>query len=163
MKRIHTMVAIGLMTTSGWAIAHGDAAHKPDAAPVKKEQTAWGVAGDPKAVQRTIEIKMLDSMRFSPDRIDVKRGETVRFRLANVGGAMHEMVIGTKKDLDEHAALMARFPKMEHAEAHMAHVAPGSKGEIIWTFNRSGEFDFACLIPGHYEAGMVGKIKVAAR
>jgi uncharacterized cupredoxin-like copper-binding protein len=71
-------------------------------------------------------------------------------------------VLGTKKELDEHAALMAKFPNMEHDEPYMAHVGPGKTGEIIWTFNRPGEFDFACLIPGHYQAGMVGKVKVIA-
>ena len=75
---------------------------------------------------------------------------------------MHEFVIGDKKDLDEHAALMVKFPNMEHDEPYMAHVAPGKAGQIIWNFNRAGEFDFACLIAGHYQAGMVGKIKVSA-
>jgi uncharacterized cupredoxin-like copper-binding protein len=41
-------------------------------------------------------------------------------------------------------------------------VNAGKTGGLIWTFNRAGEFDFACLIPGHYQAGMVGKISVAA-
>ena len=42
----------------------------------------------------------------------------------------------------------------------MVHVAAGKSGEIVWTFNRAGEFDFACLIPGHFQAGMVGRIRV---
>jgi uncharacterized cupredoxin-like copper-binding protein len=71
-------------------------------------------------------------------------------------------VIGTERELKEHAALMQKFPKMEHDEPYMAHVAPGRTGEIVWLFNRAGEFEFACLIPGHFEAGMVGKIKVSA-
>jgi uncharacterized cupredoxin-like copper-binding protein len=73
------------------------------------------------------------------------------------------MVIGTKKVLDEHAKMMEKFPNMEHDEPYMAHVAPGKTGEIIWTFNRAGEFDFACLIAGHYSAGMKGVIRVAAK
>ena len=56
---------------------------------------------------------------------------------------------------------MVKFPNMEHDEPYMAHVKPGESGEIVWTFNRPGDFDFACLIAGHYQAGMVGKIKVA--
>ena len=75
---------------------------------------------------------------------------------------MHEFVLGTKKELDNHAALMMKFPGMEHSEPYMAHVAPGKTGEITWTFNRPGDFDFACLIAGHYQAGMVGKVKVVA-
>ena len=73
---------------------------------------------------------------------------------------MHELVIGTRQELDEHATLMAKFPGMEHDEPYMAHVAPGKTGALVWNFNRVGEFDFACLIPGHYQAGMVGKINV---
>jgi uncharacterized cupredoxin-like copper-binding protein len=71
-------------------------------------------------------------------------------------------VIGTKQDLDEHAALMARFPNIEHDEPYMAHVGPGKTGQIVWTFKRPGEFDFACLIAGHYQAGMTGKVRVLA-
>ena len=106
---------------------------------------------------------MDDKMRFTPDRIDVREGETVRLVHRNGGRVMHEFVLGTKQALDEHAALMLRFPNMEHDEPHMAHVGPGKTGEIVWTFNRAGEFDFACLIPGHYQAGMVGKVRIAAR
>ncbi len=130
---------------------------------VKKEQKEWGIAGDKKGVKRTIALSMSDDMKFTPNKIDVKRGETVRITLKNTGAQLHEMVIGTKKELDEHAALMVKFPTMEHDEPYMAHIAPGKTGEIIWTFNRAGEFDFACLIAGHYQAGMVGKIYVAAK
>lgn len=129
---------------------------------MKHEQKPWGIAGDAKAVKRTIEIRMTDNMRFTPDSIEVRQGETIRFIHKNNGAVMHEFVLGTKAELDEHAALMKKFPGMEHDEPYMAHVAPGQKGEIVWTFNRHGEFDFACLLPGHYEAGMVGKIRVVA-
>ena len=130
---------------------------------VKKEQKEWGIAGDTKNVKRTIALSMSDDMKFTPNKIEVKRGETVRITLKNTGAQLHEMVIGTKKELDEHAALMVKFPTMEHDEPYMAHIASGKTGEIIWTFNRAGEFDFACLIAGHYQAGMVGKIYVAAK
>jgi len=83
--------------------------------------------------------------------------------LKNNGKQLHEFVIGSKKELEEHAALMMKFPNMEHDEPYMAHVPPGKTGEIIWTFNKPGTFDFACLIAGHYQAGMVGKIIVAAK
>jgi len=145
------------------AFAHESKDHKKAAGPAKKEQKDWGIAGDAKAAKRTVEVKMLDSMRFSPDRLEVKQGETVRFVVRNDGQVMHEFVIGTKAENDEHAALMIKFPNMEHDAPYMAHVAPGKTGEIVWTFNRAGEFDFACLIVGHYQAGMVGKIVVAAR
>ena len=106
---------------------------------------------------------MSDQMRFSPEKIEVKQGETIRFVHKNDGQILHEFVLGTKKELDEHAALMAKFPGMEHDEPYMAHVAAGKTAEMVWTFNRAGEFDFACLIPGHYEAGMIGKVKVSAK
>jgi uncharacterized cupredoxin-like copper-binding protein len=163
MNRIKALVAAALVGIAGAALAHGDEGHaKKTNEPVKKEQKDWGIAGEPKAAKRTIVISMTDNMRFSPDRLEVKQGETVRFVVKNTGKVMHELVIGTKKELDEHAAMMMKFPGMEHDEPYMTHVAPGKTGEIVWTFNRAGDFDFACLIAGHYQAGMVGKIKVSA-
>ena len=142
------------------ALGHGDAGHAQPAGPVVKEQKDWGIAGERRQARRTIEVGMGDDMRFSPARIEVREGETLRFVIRNRGKLMHEFVIGTKRELDEHAALMAKFPDMEHDEPYMAHVAPGRTGEIVWTFNRAGEFHFACLIAGHYQAGMVGTIVV---
>lgn len=142
--------------------AHDGKADAPKHAAPKKEQKPWGIAGDAKAVRRKVDIRMLDTMRFEPDRIEVRLGETLRLVHHNLGRVMHEFVIGTRKDLDEHAALMVRFPGMEHDEPYMAHVAPGRTGQIIWRFNRAGEFPFACLIAGHYQAGMVGTIVVKA-
>ncbi len=153
---------LSLASITGLALAHGNEDHQP-AGPVKMEQKPWGIAGEAKAVSRTIEIGMTDAMRFTPDRLEVRQGETIRFVHRNAGQVMHEFVLGTQKDLDEHAALMKKFPGMEHDEPYMSHVAPGQRGEIVWRFNRAGEFDFACLLPGHYEAGMVGKIKVVAQ
>lgn len=164
MKRYTTIFIIGLLSAFiGQAYAHGDDHARKKPAAVKKEQKAWGIAGDAKAVKRTINITMTDNMRFTPDKIEVKQGETIKFVLKNDGKMLHEMVIGTKKELEEHAALMLKFPNMEHDEPYMAHVPVGKTGEIIWTFNRAGDFDFACLIAGHYQAGMVGKIAVAAK
>jgi uncharacterized cupredoxin-like copper-binding protein len=156
------LLAALLMLAAAPVLAHGDETHMKSNAPMKMEQKPWGIAGQAKAAKRTIEIKMIDSMRFTPDRIEVNQGDTVRLTMANTGAVMHEMVLGTQVDLNEHAALMKRFPNMEHDEPYMAHVPPGKTGEIIWTFNRPGDFDFACLLPGHFEAGMVGKIVVKA-
>lgn len=140
--------------------AHGDKVKTKSVATVK-EQKPWGIAGDAKSVLRTIEVRMTDDMRFSPDRIQVKQGETVRFVMRNMGKMLHEMVIGTQQDLDQHAAMMLKFPDMEHDEPYMTHVKPGQRGQIVWNFNRPGEFQFACLVAGHYQAGMVGTIGVA--
>lgn len=143
------------------ALAHDDAHHRAGS-PRKKEQQAWGVAGDAKAIKRTIEVTMGDNMRFTPDRIEVRQGEVVKLVLKNRGQLLHEFVLGTQQELDEHAALMLKFPNMEHDEPYMAHVLPGMTGEMIWNFNRPGQFKFGCLVAGHYQAGMVGKITVAA-
>jgi uncharacterized cupredoxin-like copper-binding protein len=142
-------------------MAHGDK-HQAMTAAVKKEQKAWGIAGEAKAVKRTVLLRMSDDMRFTPSQLVVKQGETLRLKIDNQGKILHELVIGTKKELDEHAALMVKHPGMEHDEPYMAHVAPGKSGEIVWRFNRPGEFEFACLIAGHYSAGMKGKITVTA-
>lgn len=157
------MLAVLASGPVGTATAHGDPAHAKTAGAVVKEQTAWGIAGERSAVNRTITSAMLDQMRFSPERIEVKQGETIRFVLKNGGKLMHEFVIGTREELDAHAALMKKFPKMEHDQPYMAHVAPGKTGEVIWTFNQPGDFNFACLIDGHYQAGMIGAIKVVAK
>ena len=162
-KLTSTLLAVLITGASTLAFAHSDAAHAKKAGPVKKEQKEWGIAGEAKAVTRTITFNMSDNMRFTPDKIDVKQGDTIKFVIKNTGKVMHEMVLGNKKDLDEHAALMLKFPGMEHEEPYMAHVGPGKTGQIIWTFNKAGNFDFACLVAGHYQAGMVGKITVAAR
>jgi uncharacterized cupredoxin-like copper-binding protein len=153
-------VALACGLGSPAALAHGEAGHARKPAAVVKEQKPWGIAGDAQAAQRTVEFVMSDDMRFRPDRLEVREGETLRLVIRNTGKLMHEFVLGTQAELDEHAAMMVKFPNMEHDEPYMAHVAPGRTGEIVWTFNRTGEFDFACLIAGHYQAGMVGKVIV---
>ena len=163
MKRIQPIfIATTLSIAACSALAYGDK-HGKKTTFVKKEQKECGIAGDAKAVKRTIKLSMSDEMRFTPVQIAVKEGEPVRISLKNTDQKLHEMVLGTKKELDDHAALMLKFPDMEHAEPYMAHIAPGKTGEIIWTFNKPGDFDFACLIAGHYQVGMAGKIFVAAK
>jgi uncharacterized cupredoxin-like copper-binding protein len=159
------LIAAGALSILATAVfSHGNEAHpgKPPAA-IKREQKPWGIAGDAKPVTRTVTLSMTDNMRFTPDKLAFKQGETVRFVIQNQGKLLHELVIGTKAELDAHAAMMVKFPGMEHDEPYMAHVPAGKSGGLVWTFNRAGEFDFACLIAGHYQAGMVGKITVAAR
>jgi uncharacterized cupredoxin-like copper-binding protein len=127
------------------------------------EQAAWGIAGEPAHVARTITIAMTDTMRFSPASLTVQEGETVRFLARNPNRMRHEMVVGTPDALAKHAAMMARFPHMAHDEPYMVHVDPGESGEIVWRFNRAGSFEFACLIAGHYQAGMRGTITVTPK
>lgn len=162
MKAIRITLLTSLLCLSTATFAHGDEESKAKGQ-AKNEQTDWGIAGNAKAAKRTIAIKMLDTMRFSPDQISVRKGETVKLVLKNEGQMLHEFVLGTKNMLDEHAALMLKFPNMEHSEPYMAHVPVGKSKEIIWTFNRAGTFDFACLMAGHYTAGMKGQITVATK
>jgi uncharacterized cupredoxin-like copper-binding protein len=166
MKSFQSVLTAGVLASSlavtGVACAHGNAEHGNRASAVKMEQKEWGIAGKRKPGLRTVRFTMQDNMRFTPDSLQVKLGETVRLVVQNKGAVLHEFVLGTKPELDAHAALMIKFPTMEHDEPYMAHVGPGKTGEIIWTFNRAGEFDFACLIAGHYQAGMVGKVKVVS-
>ncbi|HVK33403.1 MAG TPA: cupredoxin family protein [Burkholderiaceae bacterium] len=154
-----TLLALTALAPAA-ALAHTEKPHAGAAGPVRKEQKPWGIAGDARAARRTVQIRMLDTMRFEPDHLGVRLGETVRFVHRNAGKVMHEFVIGTPQELDDHAAQMLKFPNMEHDEPYMAHVAPGSTAQLVWTFNRPGEFKFACLIAGHYSAGMVGTIVV---
>ena len=170
MKRIliASALVVSLVFGAGGP-AHGDENHGK-----KEEQHADGHAatlgkpGDPNKVTRSIRVEMNDTMRFKPASIKVKRGETIRFVVRNTGKLKHEMVLGTIKELKEHAELMRKFPEMEHADPKMEHadpnqvsVEPGMTGELVWQFTKAGTFDFACLVPGHFEAGMVGKVRVS--
>lgn len=163
MKLVVPFLLVTGLPANTVALAHGEAHHGQRSGPVVMEQKPWGIAGQAKAVKRTIEVKMTDDMRFTPSVIEVRQGETIRFVHRNNGKVMHEFVLGTRKELEEHAEMMKKFPNMEHDEPYMAHVAPGEKAEMIWHFNRAGEFEFGCLLPGHFDAGMVGKIRVVAR
>jgi len=162
--RVHLAATVLLTSFSIAApsvFAHGNTSHKKDVkAPISTDEHAFGKEGDPKNAKRTITIDMDDTMHFSPSVIKVKQGETVKFLVRNKGQTLHEMVIGTMDELKEHGELMKKFPEMEHDEAYMAHVQPGSKEELVWQFTKAGEFNYGCLLPGHFEAGMVGKITV---
>ena len=134
-----------------------DKAHKDDG---PGHAAALGKPADVKQATRTMEIVMGDNMRFEPKRIDIKQGETIRFVVRNSGKVKHEMVLGSLAELKKHAALMLKFPEMEHDDPNAVSVEPGKMGEFAWAFTKPGTFDFACLVPGHFEAGMKGRIKV---
>jgi uncharacterized cupredoxin-like copper-binding protein len=142
--------------------AHDHGGH--DAAPAKKKSRGrdapFGREGDPRKVSRVIKIEMSDAMRYFPDHISVKKGETVRFVASNSGQVEHEFVIGTMDDLKQHAELMKKHGGMAHNDPNATHVAPGGTGRVVWQFTRAGEFYYGCLVPGHFEAGMIGTIVV---
>ncbi len=159
MKTLRITFALAALLVAGFAAAHADKPHAADTAPAK-EQMDWGIAGEPRQVRRTVDFSMRDDMRFRPAALSVRRGETLRLRVRNDGRLMHETVLGTPAENAKHAELMLRFPDMEHDAPYMVHVPPGQTREIVWTFNRPGRFEFACLIAGHYSAGMKGTITV---
>ena len=125
-------------------------------------ESAIGEPGKAAKVTRTVKIDMSDAMRFTPSSIDAKQGETIRFVITNSGKLKHELVLGTEKELQEHYELMKKFPEMEHDDPNMVTLAPGKTGQVIWAFTKAGKIDFACLQPGHYDAGMKGAVAVAA-
>jgi uncharacterized cupredoxin-like copper-binding protein len=127
------------------------------------EETAIGKPGQAASAKRTVTVEMSDNMRFSPDTIAVKQGETVRFVVKNVGQVKHEFSLGTQKELLEHYELMKKFPDMVHDEPNKVSLEPGQQGEVIWQFTKAGAVDFACLHPGHYDAGMKGQVKVGKK
>jgi uncharacterized cupredoxin-like copper-binding protein len=144
------LVVIGLALAASGTIAHGD----------EPPEKAYGKPGDRGKASRTVEIAMSDEMRFTPASITARKGETIRFVVNNSGKLKHELVLGSIRELKEHAALMLKSPEMEHADPNQISVDPGKTGELIWQFTNAGTFDFACLQPGHFEAGMRGKIAV---
>lgn len=154
------MLALGTATPA--AFSHtGETHDKPKkAALISTEEKAFGRQGDPRSITRTIAIEMSDMMRFDPADVTIRQGETIRFVVTNTGRLSHEMVLGTMEELKEHGELMKKHPGMEHDEPYMSHVGPGRKEEMVWHFDKAGEFYYACLIPGHFEAGMLGKITV---
>jgi uncharacterized cupredoxin-like copper-binding protein len=156
MNRLVTAAGIALALTALAATAHEDR-HKQKA---DDHAAALGQPGAKGKASRTIEVDMNDTMRFVPDHVDVKRGETIRFIVRNSGKVKHEMVLGSPRELKAHAELMRKFPEMEHADPNQVSVDPGQTGELVWHFTKAGRFDFACLQPGHYEAGMTGKVAV---
>ena len=150
---IKVMPAVFLALTATAALATGNHAGSHD-------EEAIGKPGLASRVTRTVNIEMKDDMRFHASNFKVKQGETVRFKVKNSGQLKHEMVLGTAKDLKEHDNMMKKNPEMEHDDANMLTLAPGKTGELIWQFTKAGKVDFACLQPGHFDAGMKGLVTV---
>jgi uncharacterized cupredoxin-like copper-binding protein len=122
-----------------------------------------GEPGDPKKPAQVFLIVMReteDKMVFIPDRIEVRKGAQVRFILRNNGALEHEFVLASVEDNRKHAEEMRKYPDMEHEDPNGKRLKPKQSSEIVWRFTKAGEFEFACLIPGHPEAGMTGKVIV---
>lgn len=124
--------------------------------------TGYGVPGEAAQVNRMIEVQA-HNMRYTPAAITVRRGETIKFVVKGTDNMPHEFVLGDAQSLKEHAEVMRRHPDMEHDDPNMVKIGPGGTGTLIWKFSQAGTVEFACLIPGHYEAGMKGSIRVKAK
>lgn len=161
MKNVLT-AAILLAAIPGAALGAGNHAggHGDEAGTM-----AIGKPGNASKAKRTVNITMSEKddgkMMFQPAVLKVTQGETVRLKFVNKGEVDHEFVMDVHEGIMEHKALMEKFPEMEHADPNSIRLAPGARGEIVWTFANAGEFGFACLIPGHYDSGMKGDISVA--
>lgn len=140
-------LAATLLTSPAWAHEHGD--------------TPYGRPGVAAQAMRTVAVTASDDMRFTPARIAVRRGETIRFVISNHGKLRHEFSLGTRQELVEHYAVMKKFPDMVHEEANKISLEPGARGEVVWHFTRAGNAHFACLQVGHYEAGMKGQVQIS--
>ena len=149
-------IIAAFLATSATAFASGNHAGGHEESPI-------GKPGISSKVKRTITVEMADNMRYSPSDIQVKKGETVRFIVKNVGKVRHELSLGTPDELAEHLEQMKKFPGMEHDEPSKITLDPGKHGEILWQFTEPGAVHFACLMPGHYEAGMKGQVTVVKK
>lgn len=146
--------AVGLI---GYAVLQ-----QPAIAHDAKNFTA-GEPGNPKRTSKTVMITMRESdgkMLFSPSRIEVRQGEQIKFVLTNGGHLDHEFMIATPEENQKHAVVMQKYPDMVHEDPNGRTVKTKQKGELLWRFTKKGTFEFACLIPGHYESGMYGTIIV---
>ena len=135
----------------------------PTSAHEGHEHFSAGEPGDPQQPFRTVKIAMLEDgkrMLFDPAVVEVRLGEQIRFVVFNEGTWNHEFILATKQDNRKHAALMKKFPEMEHEDPNAKRLPPFSSAEILWKFTTPGEFEYACLIPGHLEAGMHGIVVV---
>ena len=142
------LIALTLILSTSAAMAHGSHA---------------GVPGDPNRSARTVEVMATESdgkMSFSPDSVEVAHGEQVRFVIVNKGALPHEFTLGDKAENAAHAKMMAAMPDMKHNDPNAVTIEPGKTATILWRFSKPGLFEFACLIPGHYESGMHGAVTV---
>jgi uncharacterized cupredoxin-like copper-binding protein len=145
------VAAVGLVLTSTAAMLATDLARPIPASAHEDHGTfSAGQPGDPKKPARVIKVKMFEGsgkMGYEPARIEVRKGE-------------HEFVLATVTENRKHAEVMKKNPDMEHDDPNAKRLQPRASSEIVWKFTKRGEFEFACLIPGHYEKGMVGTIIV---
>jgi uncharacterized cupredoxin-like copper-binding protein len=150
MKSIATIGIVFIALSAAPATGHEQHRHAAYSA---------GEPGNAKKPSRTIEVTMSE-MEFNPYRIEVKRGEQIRFIIRNAGTEDHEFLLASTEDNLKHAEAMKKDPKMAHDDPNGVRLAPKKSAEILWKFTKPGTFEFACLIPDHREYGMTGRVIV---
>jgi len=164
LKHTRIMTAVGVLLTSSATILAADVAMiRPASAHEDHGHFSAGRPGDPQKPARVVKIKMFEGsgkMGYEPARIEVRQGEQIRFVLQNDGEEDHEFILATVAENRKHAEVMKKNPDMEHDDPNAKRLLPHGHGEIVWKFTKRGRFEFACLIPGHYDKGMFGQIIV---
>ena len=156
-----------IMPTTGIALFTGPAFAAGSHTDSHDKMMKIGKPGKASQVSRSIEVTMKETddgqMIFEPDILKIRKGETIRFVIKNAGELEHEIVFDDHQEAMKHKALMEKSQEMEHDDPNAVRLEAGAQGEILWTFLNESEFEFACLIPGHYEAGMKGQLNVVRK
>lgn len=164
LRKVHVLaVAVALGTALHLGVLPSIVSHAVAHEGEDDDDFAAGEPGDPKQPFRVVEITMAEkdgAMIYEPAEVDVKKGEQVEFIIHNAGTLKHEFHLASVQQNADHRIEMQKNPEMEHDDPNAQSVEPGKEAEILWRFSKPGEFEFACLIPGHYEAGMHGKVVV---
>jgi len=168
MQIIATALVVAAVAAGASAAALADAGHHHHGHQHGHAHVTFsaGEPGNARKPARRVTIAMREAdgkMLFVPDRIEVRRGEQIRFVLSNAGELEHEFVLATPEENLRHAEEMQKNPEMAHDDPNARRVAPKTKSEIVWRFTKAGTFEYGCLIPGHREAGMIGTVVVKER
>jgi len=158
-RRLCTQFPLAVVALAGLAFPPGG--HVQALAHENHDHFSAGQPGDPQKPSRIVKVSMLEEgkrMLFDPPFIEARLGEQIRFVLFNEGSEYHEFVLATHAENRKHAEFMKKFPKMEHNDPNAKRLSALSSDELLWKFTKRGEFEYACLIPGHFQAGMHGKI-----
>lgn len=168
-KMIFAMLGASVLSGAAFASGSHEGGHGHDSGHDNSDghhgPMAVGMPGNASKIDRTIDIIMKETdegdMLFEPASITVKEGETIRFAVKNIGELEHEFILDDSRGITEHRKMMEENHEMHHDDPNEIEVEAGAEGELIWTFSNAGEFEFACLIPGHYESGMKGSLTVS--
>lgn len=161
-----SQLLIALAASAGVPFAGTLAIAEPGAAGHKHKVFAAGEPGDLAKPARTITVAMTEgdgTMAYDPPDVAVRAGEQIKFVITNRGALDHEFMLDSVEKNAKHRIAMQKNPEMEHDDPNGRRLKPGGSAEIVWKFSKVGTFEFACLIPGHSEAGMKGVVVVSEK